>query len=195
MKLIVGLGNYGTKYENTRHNIGFMFIDRYAKSKKLTSFKQKFKGEYVSFLENNETIILFKPLTYMNLSGEAIKEIVSYYNIPLSDILVVYDDKDIPFSALRLREKGNPGSHNGMKNISLLLQSNDFKRIRVGIGSPSNNISMVDFVLSKFSKDEITKLNESFDNAIKACELFIKNDFNLAMNRYNFKKEQHEGNN
>ena len=111
MKLIVGLGNPGAKYENTRHNIGFEFLKTYCKLKNCFDFKAGFKGEYATFIQNGEKVILFKPLTYMNLSGEAIKDIVTYYNINLDDILVIYDDKDIPFAALRLRVKGNPGSH------------------------------------------------------------------------------------
>ena len=188
MKLIVGLGNPGVKYANTRHNIGFMFIDKYAEIKKCDCFKSKFNGEFVSFMENGENIILFKPHTYMNLSGVAVREIASYYHIDHKDILVVYDDKDIPFAALRLREKGNAGSHNGMKNIIELLQDNVFPRVRVGMGTPVEGQDMVSFVLSKFSQDEIKALNVSFENVAKACDLFIKNDFNRAMNNYNFRK-------
>ena len=188
MKLIVGLGNPGVKYAKTRHNIGFMFIDKYALIKKCDSFRSKFNGEYAMFNENGENIILFKPHTYMNLSGIAIKEISSYFHIETKDILVVYDDKDIPFAALRLREKGNAGSHNGMKSIIEHLKDTTFPRIRVGMGTPINGQDMVDFVLSKFSNEELKALDESFENAAKACDLFIKNDFNKAMNNYNFRK-------
>ena len=159
MKLIVGLGNPGIKYAKTRHNIGFLFIDKYAQIKKCDCFRSKFNCEYAMFDENGEKIILFKPHTYMNLSGIAIKEISSYFHIETKDILVVYDDKDIPFAALRLREKGNAGSHNGMKNIIELLQDNVFPRIRVGMGTPVEGQDMVSFVLSKFSQDEIKALN------------------------------------
>ncbi len=188
MKLIVGLGNPGSKYSHTRHNIGFMFIDQYAKYKNCNHFKEGFQGMYATFTENNEVIFLFKPLTFMNLSGNAVREISNYYHIDMKDILVVYDDKDIPFASLRLREKGNPGSHNGMKNITLLLNSIDFPRIRVGIGTPSNDMNMVDFVLSKFNEDEMTKLNDSFKNVMKACDEFIANRFTLAMNQFNVRK-------
>ena len=188
MKLIVGLGNPGLKYAKTRHNIGFMFIDKYAQIKNCDIFKAKFNGEYTSFLENGENIILFKPHTYMNLSGTAIKQIVDYYHIDHKDILVIYDDKDIPFAALRLREKGNAGSHNGMKNIIELLNDNVFPRIRVGMGTPIDGQDMVSFVLSKFSNEELKVLDASYDNVAKACDLFIKNDFNKAMNNYNFRK-------
>ena len=192
MKLIVGLGNPGEKYNNTRHNVGFMFIDMYSNMKKCISFKEKFKGLYTTFTENGENIILFKPLTYMNLSGEAILEISNYYHIDHKDILVVYDDKDIPFACLRLREKGNPGSHNGMKNISQLLGGNDFPRIRVGIGTPKPESDMISFVLSKFDTNELKELKTTFENASSACDYFIKNDFNMAMNKYNFRKNSNE---
>lgn len=189
MKLIVGLGNPGSKYDKTRHNVGFMFIDKYCKIKKCDSFKAKFKGEYVSFTQNDENVILFRPLTYMNLSGEAILEISSFYKIDHKDILVIYDDKDIPFASLRLREKGNPGSHNGMKNITALLHDTNFPRLRIGIGAPESNADMIDFVLSKFSKSEQEELDKTFDNVAKACDLFIANDFNKAMNYYNTRKK------
>lgn len=188
MKLIVGLGNPGIKYAKTRHNIGFMFIDKYAQIKNCDCFKAKFKGEYVMFNEAGENVILFKPHTYMNLSGQAIIEIANYYHIEHKDILVVYDDKDIPFAALRLREKGNAGSHNGMKSIIQHLSDTTFPRIRVGMGTPINGQDMVDFVLSKFTDEELKALDESFNNVAKACDLFIKNDFNKAMNNYNFRK-------
>ena len=190
MKLIVGLGNPGEKYQNTRHNIGFMFIERYAKLKNCTSFKVKFQGELTTFKHNDEDIILFRPLTYMNLSGNAISEIVHYYKIDLKDIVVIYDDKDIPFAKLRLRMKGNPGSHNGMKDITAKLNSTEFKKIRVGIGKPESNDEMIDFVLSKFSKEEISKLEETFKDIMAACDLFIADDFDGAMNKYNARHEE-----
>lgn len=188
MKLIVGLGNPGKEYENTRHNIGFMFIDYYVQLKKCDSFKKKFKGEYTTFTQNDEKVILCKPLTYMNLSGEAIIELLHFFKIQLNDLVVIYDDKDIEFATLRLREKGNPGSHNGMKNITLHLNSNEFKRIRVGIGQPKNGMNMIDFVLSKFNENECLKLNQTFEKVGKACDDFINNKFNIAMNKYNIKE-------
>lgn len=189
MKLIVGLGNPGLKYAKTRHNIGFMFIDKYASIKQCDCFTSKFHGEMTTFIENGEKVILFKPHTYMNLSGVAVKEISSYFNIEYKDVLIVYDDKDIPFAALRLREKGNAGSHNGMKNIIELLNTTNFPRIRVGMGNPIEGQDMISFVLSKFSDEELKVLNESYNNVAKACDLFIKNDFNKAMNDYNFRKK------
>ena len=194
MKIIVGLGNPGLKYENTRHNIGFEFLKVYCKIKNCEQFKQGFKGEYTSFMENDEKVILFKPLTYMNLSGQAIKEIVDFYHLDLKDLLVIYDDKDIPFAALRLRNKGNPGSHNGLINISEMLNDINFKRIRVGIGKPVNNQDMISFVLSKFNEDETKLLQESFKNVAASCDLFIQNKFEQAMNLYNYHKKDETNN-
>ena len=190
MKLVVGLGNPGKKYQYTRHNVGFMFIDKYAKIKDCVSFKCKFEGEYTTFKHNDEDIILFRPLTYMNLSGTAIRQIVDYYKINLEDILVIYDDKDIPFAKTRLRVKGNPGSHNGMKDITLKLQSNEFKRIRVGIGSPESMDDMINFVLSPFNEEQLKELDVTFNDIADAVDLFIDNKFDIAMNKYNFRQNK-----
>jgi len=195
MKLIVGLGNPGKKYEHSRHNIGFMFTKKYASLHNVTSFNAKFLGEVGSFIENGEQILIFRPLTYMNLSGTAIKEVMDFYKLDLSDLVVVYDDKDIPFAKLRLREKGNPGAHNGMKNITECLgNQTNFARIRVGIGHPEHNSDMINFVLSDFSKDELATLDKSFDDVAASCDLFIKGKFNDAMNKYNFKKNDETNN-
>lgn len=189
MKLIIGLGNPGEQYTNTRHNVGFMFIDFYANKNSCDKYKVKFDGLLTDFIYKNEKILLFKPLKFMNLSGIPISEIVNFYNIDLKDIIVIYDDMDLEFAHLRLREKGNPGSHNGMKNIVLNLHSNEFKRIRVGIGRPQF-ASFVDYVLSSFSKSELETLNNKFLDVAKACDLFIDNKFLIAMNQFNTGKEK-----
>ncbi len=186
MKLIVGLGNPGQQYQYTRHNIGFMFIDFYAKHKNSLEFKKKFNGEYTQLNLNQEKVILFKPMTYMNLSGEAIQEIMHFFHILPQDLLVIYDDLDLPFASLRLRKKGNAGGHNGMKNILLHLHTNEFDRIRVGIGKPTGN--QIDFVLSSFSKSELESLNHTFEKMIEAVDLFSMNQFDLAMNKLNGEK-------
>lgn len=189
MKLIVGLGNPGLQYQYTRHNIGFMFLDYYAHLKNCTTSKLKFRGEYCEFTENEEKVILFKPLTYMNHSGEAIIQIVQFFHIPLENVIVIYDDMDLEFARLRLREKGNAGSHNGLKNIVLHLQSTSFKRVRVGIGRPEQ-ISFMDYVLSKFSQKELEVLQEVFKDVSTAIDLFIQNKFLLAMNQFNIGREK-----
>lgn len=184
MKLIVGLGNPSTKYQNTKHNVGFMFADFLAREKKCSIFKGKFNGEYTTYSHNNEQVIIFKPLLYMNLSGLPLIEIVNYYHIKPQDILVIYDDMDIPFNHLRLRMKGNAGGHNGMKSIIEHLHSNEFCRIRVGIDRPIED-NTIDYVLSKFGKKEIQALENSFQQMVDAVDLFVENKFVLAMNKYN----------
>ena len=186
MKLIVGLGNPGKQYQYTHHNVGFMFIDYYAKSHNL-SFKKKFNGEYAEYLINGDKVFLFKSHTYMNLSGEAIIQIMQFFHITIQDLLVIYDDMDISFSTLRLRKKGNAGGHNGMKNILLHLHTNEFARVRIGIGRPKQ-AGYIDYVLSDFSKKEIEVLNETFEDVTKVVDLFIKNDFDRAMNEFNVGK-------
>lgn len=189
MKLIVGLGNPTKKYQNTRHNIGFMAIDFYAKENGITDFKEKFNGLYATSVIENEKVILFKPGLFMNLSGEAILEIMNYFDIKLNDLLVIYDDMDLPFASLRLRLKGNAGGHNGMKNILLHLHSNEFSRIRIGIDRPKDD-NNIDYVLSTFSKLELETLTETFKKVNDSINDFIKNDFTKAMNLYNTKVER-----
>ena len=132
-------------------------------------------------------MFLFKPLTYMNLSGVAVNEIAKFYNIEAKDILVIYDDLDLPFAALRLREKGNPGTHNGMKSITNYIGT-DFHRIRVGIGKNENYADLADYVLSKFNTEELSTLDKVFDDICSCCDLFIDDKFNMAMNKYNSRK-------
>lgn len=187
MKLIVGLGNPGVKYRHTRHNVGFMFIDFYASQKNITDFKEKNNGLFAMTNINNEKVILLKPLSYMNLSGQVVQAFASYYNIANEDIIVVYDDMDLPFAHLRLRKKGNAGGHNGMKNIIAHLGSNEFYRVRVGIDKPVFH-DTIDYVLSSFSKDEIAKLNDTFVKVSDTIDMYITNKFDLAMNKYNSEK-------
>ena len=136
MKLIVGLGNPGKEYENTRHNIGFMVIDNYLKNEK---FKTKFNGMYLKKVINNEEVIFLKPLSYMNLSGEVVKKYVNYFKINLSDLLIISDDLDMPCFKIKLKYKGSSGGHNGLKNIIQNINTEEFKRLKIGI---SNNLNI-----------------------------------------------------
>ncbi len=133
MKLIVGLGNPGKEYENTRHNIGFIFIDYFAEKNKKTIDKEKFNGLYTQANINDEKVILLKPLSYMNLSGEVVRRFVDYFKIDINNILIISDDLDMNFGKLRLRPDGSSGGHNGLKNIALNLNTEKFKRLKVGI--------------------------------------------------------------
>ena len=184
MKLIVGLGNPGKEYENTRHNAGFMVMDALAKELSVSINNSKFRGEYVKFKYKGEDVILLKPMTYMNLSGESVSQVMNFFKITANDLLVVYDDLDMPTGKLRLRENGSAGGHNGMKSIIQHVGTQTFKRVRVGIDRHPR-IKVVDYVLGKFSKDEQPHINEGVDNAVKAIIMYLDKDFNSAMNTYN----------
>ena len=175
MKLIVGLGNPGEKYSQTRHNIGWLFIDYLSKIYGIDVEKNKCDSLVGETKVNGEKIILAKPLTFMNLSGNSVSKLKQWYKLENKDILVVFDDIDIPFGTFRYRLKGSGGSHNGMKNVIQMLSSEDISRLRIGLGGLKNERQdMVDFVLQKFKKDEIEKLQDVFFDATKKVDEFIK---------------------
>jgi len=184
MKLIVGLGNPGKEYINTRHNIGFMFIDKIASEYNL-KFKldTKLKAEISEVIINNTKVLLAKPQTFMNLSGEAVRNILSYYKIDIDDILVVYDDLALPLGKVRIRKSGSSGGHNGIKNIIELLKTNDIKRIRIGIGSP--NTDQVSYVLGAFSKTELIILDKTISQAKEMLNTYLVSSFDDFMNKFN----------
>ena len=150
MKLIVGLGNPGKEYDKTRHNVGFMVMDRLADVLNVSIDMKKFKGEYAKLKYQGEDVILLKPMTYMNNSGESVIQVMNYFKIDVDDLLVIYDDMDMPVGKLRLRKTGSAGGHNGIKNIIAHLNSQDFKRIRVGIDR-HKYMNVADYVLSRLS--------------------------------------------
>ena len=183
MFLIVGLGNPGSQYEDTRHNIGFKVVDNIAKEYNIEINRQKFKGMCGEGFINGEKVILLKPTTYMNLSGESIREVVDFYKLSNEDILVIYDDISLDVGRLRIREKGSAGGHNGIKSIIAHLGTDIFPRIKVGVGQP--NVDLVNYVLGKFTKEEMEVLNESIDASTKASKEIISSDVKTAMNIYN----------
>lgn len=186
MKLIVGLGNIGKEYENTRHNIGFMALDKIAEYFSLSFNKQKFEGSYTEFLYNGEKIILLKPEKYMNLSGEVIIQYVNFFKIDISDILIISDDLDMPIGKLKIKYKGSSGGHNGLKDIAKNLKTEEFKRIKVGI---SNNKLMdtKNYVLGKFTVEEKNILNETLNLFPEIFKYYMENNFDNLMNKYNKK--------
>ena len=184
MFLIAGLGNPGKKYEKTRHNMGFMTIDKLAEKHNVSVDKSKFKALVGEFNLGGEKIILMKPQTYMNLSGEAIREAVNFYKLDLKNVLVIYDDLDIPVGALRIRTAGSPGTHNGMRSVVSNLGSQKFPRIRIGIGNDEQR-DIIDFVIGKLSKDDEEILNDTIESASLAVECFIAEGIDKAMNKYN----------
>lgn len=181
MKLIVGLGNPGKEYENTRHNIGFMVIDNYLKNEK---FKTKFNGMYLKKVINNEEVIFLKPLSYMNLSGEVVKKYVNYFKINLSDLLIISDDLDMPCFKIKLKYKGSSGGHNGLKNIIQNINTKEFKRLKIGI-SNNLNVDTKSYVLSKFNQEELEKLHKKFEITNNIINDFINLDFEKVMSKYN----------
>lgn len=183
MFLIVGLGNPGSQYEDTRHNIGFKVVDNIAKEYNIEINRQKFKGMCGEGFINGEKVILLKPTTYMNLSGESVREVVDFYKLSNDDVLVIYDDISLDVGRLRIREKGSAGGHNGIKSIIAHLGTDIFPRIKVGVGQP--DVDLVNYVLGKFTKEEMEVLNESIDASTRAAKEIISNDVKTAMNIYN----------
>ena len=184
MYIIAGLGNPTREYEKTRHNVGFDTIDVLADKLNTSVDEKKFKGLYGKSKYKGEDVILLKPQTYMNLSGESVRQVMDFFKINQEDILVIYDDLDMPVGKLRLRQSGSAGGHNGIKNIILHTGSQNFNRIRVGIDR-SKYIKVVDYVLSRFSKVESEAIEQGIENAANAVLDYLDNDFNHAMNYYN----------
>jgi peptidyl-tRNA hydrolase, PTH1 family len=185
MKLIVGLGNPGTQFDHTRHNIGFDIIDALSERFQVPLNQSKFKGIYGTFHHNGEKVILLKPLTYMNLSGECIVPLMDYYDISEEDLVVIYDDLDLPVGKIRLRQKGSAGGHNGIKSTIAHLGTQNFNRIRVGIDRPVNGMSVSNYVLGKFSEEERAELKDVISTCVKACETWLEKPFLEVMNQYN----------
>lgn len=184
MKLIVGLGNPGKEYSKTRHNIGFMCLDEIAEYFNTKFDSKKFNGFYTQFNHNGEKIILLKPEKYMNLSGEVIRNFVNFFKIDIEDVLVICDDLDTKVGTYRLRYKGSSGGHNGLKNIELHLSTKEYKRIKIGI-SNDKNIDTKDYVLGKFTKEEMDLLNPIIDKMPNIIEDYLKLPFDNVMNKYN----------
>ncbi len=184
MKLIIGLGNPGKKYETTRHNIGFIVLDEVAKSLGVQRFDMKFKAMFQKVKYNAEDVILLKPQTFMNLSGESVIQVVEYFNIDICDILVIYDDLDLELGKLRLRQKGSSGGHNGIKSLENHLKTKEFKRLKFGIGR-DQFIPTVKYVVSNFKKEEVDEVKTKVEVAKDICLEFISTDFISLMNKYN----------
>lgn len=184
MKLIVGLGNPGKEYEETRHNMGFMAIDKFAFHHNVLINKNKFDGLYAELNFNNEKVILLKPMKYINLSGEVIKKYVDFYKINIDDILIISDDLDLPFGKIKIKLKGSSGGHNGLKNIELHLKTKEYKRIKIGI-SNDKKIDTKDYVLKKLSKEDLKQASLVTDIVVNALDDYFTLKFDNLMNKYN----------
>jgi len=187
MKLIVGLGNPGKGYKNTRHNCGFMQIDFYAQKNNIEFNKKNYNGIFGELVFEGEKIIFLKPQKFINLSGEVIKDFVNYYKISLNDILIISDDLSLPPGSFKLKRKGSSGGHNGLKNIEKELKSDHYKRFKIGIGR-NDNMLVSDFVLGNLRKEAKEKIEEVFLIGNSIIDDFLKYDFDYLMNKYNKKK-------
>ena len=185
MYLIIGLGNPESDYANTRHNMGFNVINEISKKYSISVTKKRFNGIYGVGNIEGEKVILLKPQTYMNNSGEAITQFINYYKINLENIIVVYDDIDIMPGQIRIRKNGSAGSHNGMKSVINCLKTESFKRVRVGIGKPKDNTDLIEYVIGGIDQEDKENLKKGIELAKDAVIEIIKNNVDIAMNKYN----------
>ena len=194
MFIIAGLGNPGKQYENTRHNTGFSVIDVIAEASDIAVLEKKHKAVIGKGYIDGQKVILAKPQTFMNLSGESIRELIDYYKVDeTSELIVIYDDISMDVGQLRIRKKGSAGGHNGIKNIIAHLGHDEFLRIKVGVGEKPKGYDLADYVLGHFTRDEQKIMRESAGQAVKAVELLVQGNVDKAMNDYNKKVRGAEG--
>lgn len=194
MFCLVGLGNPGRKYEQTRHNAGFLTIDRISQELGVQLNRSEFKSVYELSTYAGEKLILVKPQTFMNLSGEAVTAALQFYKIPLDKLIVIYDDLDLEPGSIRVRLNGSAGGHRGLTSIINLLGSNQFPRIRIGIGRPAPGQAVPDYVLERITETDQPLFNESIGRAADAALAFVKSGPNYAMNHFNYTPPKADGN-
>ena len=185
MYIIAGLGNPGDKYEKTRHNVGFQTIDLLSDQYKISVDRSKFKSLMGKGRIEGEEVVLLKPLTYMNLSGEAIREAANFYKLPPENIIVICDDIDIPFGTIRIKQKGSAGTHNGLKSIVQEIKTENFPRIKIAVGQRPGFMDLASFVLSSFSKEEERILRMEIKDAKDAIETILRKNIQEGMSRFN----------
>lgn len=190
MYIIVGLGNPSKEYERTRHNVGFSVIDVLAERYDIGVTERKHQAFFGKGIIEGHRVILAKPQTYMNLSGESVRPLIDYYKIQPEELIVIYDDISLEPGQLRIRFKGSAGGHNGIKNIITHLGSQEFPRIKVGIGEKPRGMDLANYVLSRFSKGEQEQMDEAYDQAARAAVAVMTDGIEAAMNHFNRKKEQ-----
>ncbi|MBR6408111.1 MAG: aminoacyl-tRNA hydrolase [Clostridia bacterium] len=184
--IIVGLGNPGRQYENTRHNSGFLALDLFAEKHNVKINRIKFKGICGDLKMGDKRLLLLKPQTFMNNSGQSVTEAMSFYKVPPERVIVIFDDISLPVGRIRIRQKGSDGGQKGMRSIIYLSGSDQFPRVKIGIGAkPHPDFDLADWVLSSFKKDEITPLKEAIESAVKAVELIVNGDIQQAMADFN----------
>lgn len=185
MYLVVGLGNPGRRYDGTRHNIGFAVIDSLAEHLGVKLDKVKFKGIFTKTNYKNEKIILLKPETFMNASGDSVQPFIDYFGIDIDKVIVIVDDIDIKFGTVRIRKNGSAGTHNGLKSIVQRVGDTNFPRVKVAVNNKPSYMDLADFVMSKFSEKEKKIIDKEIDIARDAILDIVENDINIAMNKYN----------
>ena len=190
MKMIAGLGNPGSEYARTKHNVGFMFLDALAEKLGADNWKTKYDALVAEARIGTEKVLLVKPLTYMTESGRAVGPLMSWYKLAPEDLIVVHDDMDIPAGTIRIRRKGSAGGHNGMKSILYHVGDENFPRLRIGIGRPLPGWTVVKHVLAPFSEEDAPKIREAIAYLLPALECVVTDGVDLAMNRYNPKKQK-----
>ena len=190
MKIITGLGNPGAEYAKTKHNVGFMFVDALAAKLGVTEWKDKFDAKIGEGRIGTEKVLLVKPQTYMNDSGRAVGPIMNFYKLEPEELIVAHDDMDIPAGTIRIRKKGSAGGHNGIKSILAHVGDEHFSRVRIGIGRPLPGWTVVNHVLAPFSEEDAPKIVEAINYLIPAVECIVNEDVDMAMNRFNPKKQK-----
>ncbi|PWF99301.1 aminoacyl-tRNA hydrolase [Levilactobacillus bambusae] len=173
MKMIVGLGNIGPQYHGTRHNTGFIVVEEFAKEHGIKLDTRKMEAHYGTGMVEGEKVMVVEPTTFMNESGRAVHPLMEYFNVDIDDLIIVYDDMDLPVGRVRLRDKGSAGGHNGIKSLISHLSTKEFNRIKVGTGRPKNHQSVVDYVLSKFSPDDIPDFQAASQQAVHALNNWV----------------------
>lgn len=190
MKIIAGLGNPGSEYAKTKHNVGFMLVDALADKLGVTQWKDKFDALIGEARIGTEKVLLVKPQTYMNESGKAVGPLMDFYKLAIEDLIVVHDDMDIPAGTIRIRKKGSAGGHNGIKSILAHVGDEHFARVRIGIGRPLPGWTVVNHVLAPFTAEDEPKIREAIDYLLPAVECIVSEDVDMAMNQYNPKKQK-----
>jgi PTH1 family peptidyl-tRNA hydrolase len=191
LKVVVGLGNPGSRYQGTRHNVGFAVIDELAKSPHASRFQSRFQAQVAELMEGNQKVLLVKPETFMNLSGRAVRQIIDFYQLPLESLLIVCDDINLPLGKLRARARGSHGGHNGLRDIQNHLSTTEYARLRIGVDAPRDEA--IDHVLSRFSPSERPQIEEAVERAVQAVALWIEQGIEVCMNRFNAATGKEEG--
>ena len=185
LKLVVGLGNPGKRYDGTRHNVGFVILDQLAKAPGVSSHQDRFDADLAEWHEDGEKILLLKPQTFMNLSGRAVRQVVDFYQIEHADLLVICDDMALPLGKLRFRARGTHGGHNGLRDIQSHLGTTDYARLRLGVDVPDEQRDAIDHVLGKFKPSEKPVIEDAVSLAVQAVAMWVKQGIQKCMNQYN----------